>query len=106
MPNPLGDRIRILRKEKDLTLEGLAALVDSSKSYIWELENKNVARPSAEKLQQIAKALGTTAEYLLTPEQVTAEDAADQDFYRRYKQMDAPAKAKLQKMLKILDEDE
>jgi DNA-binding XRE family transcriptional regulator len=38
---PLGDKIRALRKEKKLSLEQLAELTDSSKSYIWELENKD-----------------------------------------------------------------
>jgi len=48
--NPLGDRIRTLRKEKGLTLDQLAEQSGSSKSYIWELENKSPPRPSAEKL--------------------------------------------------------
>ena len=46
--NPLGDRIRNLRKEKGLTLDQLAEQSGSSKSYIWELENKSPPRPSAE----------------------------------------------------------
>ena len=46
---PLGRKIRELRKEKGYTLEKLAELADSSKSYIWELENKNPPRPSAER---------------------------------------------------------
>ena len=40
MVNILGDKIRDLRKEKKLTLDKLAELTGSSKSYIWELENK------------------------------------------------------------------
>ena len=40
MPSELGKKIQRLRKEKGLTLEQLADLTDSSKSYIWELENQ------------------------------------------------------------------
>ena len=34
VPSPLGDKIRALRKQKKLSLEQLAELTDSSKSYI------------------------------------------------------------------------
>ena len=33
VPSPLGDKIRALRKQKKLSLEQLAELTDSSKSY-------------------------------------------------------------------------
>ena len=57
MPSPLGDKIRALRKQKKLSLEQLAELTDSSKSYIWELENRDTRKPSGEKLTRIAQAL-------------------------------------------------
>ena len=44
MPSPLGDKIRVLRKQKKLSLEQLAELTESSKSYMWELENKDDPR--------------------------------------------------------------
>jgi transcriptional regulator with XRE-family HTH domain len=39
MPSSLGDKIRKHRREKGYSLEKLAKLTDSSKSYLWELEN-------------------------------------------------------------------
>ena len=42
-----GVRIKDLRTRKGLTLDQLAQETGSSKSYIWELENKNPPRPSA-----------------------------------------------------------
>ncbi len=54
-----GERIKKLRTQKGLTLDQLAQETASSKSYIWELENKNPPRPSAEKLSSIASALGS-----------------------------------------------
>lgn len=106
MPTPLGDRIREIRRKRGLTLEGLAAMVSSSKSYMWEIENKNVARPSAEKLARIATALETTTEYLLDGEsEEEEEDADDIAFFRRYKRMDPAAKTRLRKIFDALDDD-
>jgi transcriptional regulator with XRE-family HTH domain len=96
MATALGDKIRRLRKEKKLTLDQLAELTGSSKSYIWELENKTPPRPSAEKLSKIADKLGVTIEYLLDEEAtVSEEDAEDAAFYRKYRRMDPGTKAKL-----------
>lgn len=106
MPTPLGERIRTLRLAKGLTLEGLAEKVDSSKSYMWEIENKSVARPSAEKLRLIAMALDTTTEYLLAAEDVNAVTEADRAFFRKYQALEEPAKKRLQRILNALDEDE
>jgi len=106
MPTPLGERVREMRKKRGLTLEGLAERVGSSKSYMWEIENKDVTRPSAEKLALIATALDTTVEYLLAGDgNQKEEDAEDIAFYRKYKKLDAPVKERLRKMLDILDDD-
>ena len=106
MPTPLGERIRTLRLSKGLTLERLAEKVDSSKSYIWEIENKSVARPSAEKLRLIAMALDTTTEYLLAAEDVNVVTEADRAFFRKYQALEEPAKKRLQRILNALDEDD
>jgi transcriptional regulator with XRE-family HTH domain len=98
--NPLGDRIRSLRKEKGLTLDQLAKQSGSSKSYIWELENKNPSRPSAEKLAKIADKLGTTMEFLFQGE-ASQEQAADAHFYRSYQKMDEPTKAKIRQIIQL-----
>lgn len=49
-----------------LTLEKVAKLSNSCKSYIWELENNDKLEPSASKLHAIARALSTTSDFLLT----------------------------------------
>jgi transcriptional regulator with XRE-family HTH domain len=106
MSTALGDKIRRLRKEKKYTLDQLAELTDSSKSYIWELENKNPPRPSADKLSRIAEKLGVTIEYLLDDgESVSEEDAADAHFYRKYRKMAPETKAKIRSMVDIWDDD-
>jgi len=107
LQNVLGDKIRKLRKESGLTLDQLAELTGSSKSYIWELENKTPPRPSAEKLSKIAEKLGTTIEFLLDEgEEVAQADAADARFYRDYQKMDTTTKAKIRRMVKLWGEEE
>jgi len=103
----LGAKIRELRNNKGYTLEKLAELSDSSKSYIWELENKAPPRPSAEKLSKIAHHLGVTIEYLIDEEaSITVEEATDAKFYRKYQQMDDKTKAKIRSMVDLWDEDD
>jgi len=41
MSTILGEKLRRLRKEKGYSLDKLAELSGSSKSYMWELENKS-----------------------------------------------------------------
>lgn len=107
MTNKLGEKIRKLRKEQGLTLDKLAELTGSVKSYIWELENKNPPRPSAEKVTKIAMALGVTVDFLMdTSETVKVEDATDTAFYRKYRNMDASTKDKIRRMVDLMSEDE
>lgn len=106
MTTLLGQRIRKHRKAKGLTLEQLAASTSSSKSYIWELENKQVPNPSGEKVARIAAVLEVTADYLLdSGPEPDAETATDQAFYRKYQQLDQQTKEKLRKMLDLLGDD-
>jgi transcriptional regulator with XRE-family HTH domain len=105
VPTPLGERVRELRLKRGLTLEALAERVGSSKSYMWEIENKDVARPSAEKLALIATAMDTTVEYFLAGDGEKEEDAEDIAFFRKYKKMDTPSKERLRRILDALDDD-
>jgi transcriptional regulator with XRE-family HTH domain len=102
MTNVLGDKIRRLRKEKGFTLDRLAELTGSSKSYIWELENKNPPRPSAEKVVRIAEALGVTTDFLVDPSETTPDAAVlDEAFYRQYRKLPADTKDKIRQMVEI-----
>jgi transcriptional regulator with XRE-family HTH domain len=107
MSEKIGTRIRALRLEQKLTLDQLAEKAGASKSYLWELENKDPPRPSAEKLRGIAKALGVTVDYFMgsdTPQELLA--AEDIAFFREYQNMSPPLKAKLRLMRKLLDDKE
>lgn len=106
MASAIGIKINERRRGKGLTLEQLAEATGSSKSYMWEIENKDVARPSAEKLDRIATALDVTADYLMdaTTTQPT-EEVQDRAFYRKFQKADPVVKDKLKKILDVLDED-
>ena len=106
MPTPLGDKIRAERKRLKLTLDKLAEKTDYSKSYIWELENRPVVRPSAEKISKIAEVLEVTVEYLLDDgKQTPTKSDADEVFFRRIGQLDPTKRAQLEKFLKAIDDD-
>ncbi|RUV26095.1 MULTISPECIES: helix-turn-helix transcriptional regulator [unclassified Mesorhizobium] len=97
-----GTRIKDLRTKRGLTLDQLAQETNSSKSYIWELENKNPPRPSAEKLAAIAVALGVTVDYLIGADEQTLEKAEDKAFFREYSSLPEETRRQLREMAKIL----
>lgn len=106
MSTPLGDKIRAERKRLKLTLDDLAQKTESSKSYIWELENRPVVRPSAEKISRIADVLGVTVQFLMDDEKQTpTKSDADAAFFRRIGQLDPAKRAQLEKFLKAIDDD-
>lgn len=106
MSSALGRKVRDLRKAKSLTLDELAAATGSSKSYIWEIENKPVARPSAEKLGKIASVLGVTPEFLIDEERTEPTvSELDEAFFRKYQGADEKVKEKLKRILDVLDEE-
>lgn len=102
MQTKFGPRIKELRTAKGMTLDQLAQLTDSSKSYIWELENKNPPRPSAEKLATIAAALGVTVDYLLGNEDQTLMDAEDKAFFREYSGLPEGTRKQLREIARTL----
>lgn len=60
-PTSVGQRIQRYRKQKGISLTGLAGLSGISKSYLWRLESEEgETRPSAETLYKLSQALGVT----------------------------------------------
>ena len=97
----LGEKIRARRKhpDLDLTLDELATAAGMSKSYLWELENRDAVSPSAEKLSALATALGVTVEYLLEDDAAPAEHL-DKGFFRDYLQLEPADKEQLRRILR------
>lgn len=86
MATRLGEKLRDLRKQRGLTLEKLADMAGLSKSYLWELENRESQRPSAEKLTALADALGVGTSFFLEDDLREPEERhLDDAFFRGYK---------------------
>ncbi|MCT2534459.1 helix-turn-helix domain-containing protein [Aquibacillus koreensis] len=65
----IGERIRLLRREKGLSITKLASLAGISKSYLSYIERNIQKNPSLQVLSKIAITLDTTIEYLLGEQQ-------------------------------------
>lgn len=61
----LGERLRSLRKEKNLTLKDLSELAELSVPYLSDMEREAV-NPSVESLQKVANAFKMTVRDLFT----------------------------------------
>ena len=100
MATRLGEKLRELRKERKLTLEKLADAAGLSKSYVWELENRESQRPSAEKLTALADVLGVAASYFIEEDVRAPEERhLDEAFFRGYQKLKPEAKEQLRKIL-------
>lgn len=100
MATRLGEKLSELRKNKGLTLEKLAEAAGMSKSYVWELENRDSQRPSAEKLTALADVLGVTAAYFIEEDVRAPEERhLDDAFFRNYQKLEPEAKEQLRKIL-------
>ena len=64
-----GERVRLLRNEKGMTLPALAERADLSKGLLSKLENNEDSNPSLTTLYKIAEALGVTVADILESEQ-------------------------------------
>ena len=99
MATTLGEKIRRHRQEKGYSLDKLADITESSKSYIWELENRDTRKPSAEKLTRIAQALSVTTDYLLDESAVPDEKILQEAFFRKFNKLDPDDQKKIEQMV-------
>ena len=65
MEKGMAQRIKKLRQEKGLTLEQVANVVGVGKSTVRKWETGMIANMKRDKIADLAKALGTTPEYLM-----------------------------------------
>jgi transcriptional regulator with XRE-family HTH domain len=107
MPSSLGQKIKKLRVAKRMTLDQLAEIAGASKSYIWELENRETPpQPSANKIFAIAAALGVTPEFLLSDARTEPDETVlDEAFYRKYKQLPSDMRRRLRQILDAWEAD-
>lgn len=96
-------RLAELRKKRNMTLQELADAIQSTKSYVWELENKPGIRPSADTAYKLAVALGVTVEDLMGR---APGDQEDQVFFRQYRGLRPETKKQLKNILEALKKSE
>ena len=104
MASALGIRLRRLREAKKLTLQQVADAVGCTKAYIWELEMKDGQRPSAERVQALAKVLGVTMDDIMGEPLQDVPQASPEDvsFFREYAGMTEEEKKHYQDVLKMM----
>ena len=104
MASALGVRLRRLREAKKLTLQQVADAVGCTKAYIWELEMKDGQRPSAERVQALAKVLGVTMDDIMGEPLQDVPEASLEDvaFFREYAGMSEEEKKHYQDVLKMM----
>lgn len=99
MSSSLGEKLRKHRQEKGYSLDKLAEITGSSKSYIWELENRDSRKPSGEKLTRIAEALSVTTDYLLDESARPNEKVAQEAFFRKFSKLDPEDRKKIEQLV-------
>jgi transcriptional regulator with XRE-family HTH domain len=101
MSKALQTKVRNLRKSAGMTLDALAEQTGISKSYLWEIENRESApSPSAEKLAAIAAVFRITVDYLLEEDTTEPEERhLDEAFYRNYRDLGPEDKERVRRIL-------
>ena len=61
----IGERIKLLRKEKGISVEKLADILDVSKTTIYRYEDSTITKIPVENFNKICKALGVTPAQLM-----------------------------------------
>jgi transcriptional regulator with XRE-family HTH domain len=97
----LRQKLKDLRKKKGYSLDELARLSGASKSYLWELENRDERKPSAEKLVDIARVLDTTTDYLVDENAAFDDTQVKEAFFRKFNQLDDDTKERVMDMINV-----
>lgn len=95
-----GEKLRRLRTNKGITLEELANAIESSKAYVWQLENKASAKPSAELLLKIAAFFTVAPEFFLDDSvDEPNHDQLESAFFRKFQSLGEADKLLMQKII-------
>lgn len=104
MSQKFGEKLRAVRTSRKKTLEELATAIGSSKAYVWQLENKKNAKPSAELLLKIANYLGESPDFFLDDEaNERSGDQVEDAFFRKFRSLSDEDKRYMNKIISGLD---
>lgn len=101
MSTSLGEKIKRHRQEKGYSLDKMAELTNTSKSYLWEIENRDTRKPSGEKLARIAHVLSVTTDYLLDEAAEPGNEVLQEAFFRKFSKLDEEDKKKIEQMVDL-----
>ncbi len=100
----LGEKIKQLRQEKDLSLEKLAQNIDIAKSILWKYE-KNQTSPSSEIIKRIAVFFNVSTDYLLfdTTEKENITAISDKKLLKQFEEVDKMETSDKEYVMKTID---
>jgi transcriptional regulator with XRE-family HTH domain len=105
MSEKFGEKLRKARTARKATLEDLAEAIGSSKAYVWQLENKKNAKPSAELLLKIANFLGIAPDFLLDDSRDEQSEAQlDDALFRSFQRLSENDKRIIHRLMSNLDD--
>lgn len=105
MSEKFGEKLRNVRTAKRTTLEELAAAIGSSKAYVWQLENKKNAKPSAELLLKIANYFAVSPDFFLDDTKDEPSDSHLEDaFFRKFQKLSANDKRTIERIVAGFDD--
>lgn len=89
-PNGFSERLRQLRKQKDLSQTELGELVDLHYTHIGRYE-RGASRPSADAARRLADALGVSTDYLMegATEEAARARFEDRELLRQFQEVES-----------------
>ena len=107
MPKSFKEKVKEERERINLSLEELGERIGSSKSYMWELENKDSSRPSADKVFKLAEVFHVTPEYLMDETGRIRREAEQLDkvFFSKFQKLKPENKELLKRFMDSLDKE-
>ena len=107
MSEKFGEKLRKVRTARHKTLEDLAEAIGSSKAYVWQLENKKNANPSAELLLKIANYFGESPDFFLDDAQDEPSDRQVEDaFFRKFQKLSENDKRTIERIVSSFDDED
>lgn len=96
----LGDKITMLRKQKNLSQGDLADKISVSRDAIGKYERGDIM-PTADKAKKIADVLGVSLDFLMND--AAKEDAVDKDMLQRMQEVQKLPDSEKDKITSIID---
>lgn len=96
----LGDKITMLRKQKNLSQGDLADKIGVSRDAIGKYERGDIM-PTADKAKKMADVLGVSLDFLMN--EAAKEDAVDKDMLHRMQEVQKLPDSEKDKITSIID---